>query len=469
MRNGTPGMTGDAVSQNLALAWLVTICVAAILLWVNGGWFHLELLPVSEHARVRGLLTVFDWSVFDVNSARLRPLSDLVEVVDALMRPRTVRLFGHHASLSLSGVAIAIACPLLFYGALRAMGLSRSEAFVFTACFIATIGFLSCFIPYIRPAKRLALLGLCALLFLVFRQIKTPSNKNLAWLCGILFLTLFTDEAGFVYWPIMLLLLATRLRGWWLAAYCAIPAVYLLTAKVLLPPVYNWLGNSGARDGVIAESVVSKLLGSFLSLDFWILACEDLARSVAASLGTLSVPVLLPVVAIAAVGIYALVKRAWVVFVISLSLFGASFFLSMLDMVNTSRNYMGQWTYYYHSPIAVLTLLWLAATYHWLRPDSKKLQITATCAIVVVSVLNMGNFYRVNELIRIMHLYPLAQIKPRLYDHENLARRFEALLNAGALPEAEGLRKQFAYYREHPMGTDDYADRLEKTFRKTRR
>ena len=111
MRNGAPGMTGDAVSQNLALAWLVTICVAAILLWVNGGLFHLELLPVSEHVRVRGLLTVFYWSVFNVNSARLRPLSDLVEVVDALMRPRTARLFGHHASLSLPGVAIAIACP----------------------------------------------------------------------------------------------------------------------------------------------------------------------------------------------------------------------------------------------------------------------------------------------------------------------------------------------------------------------
>lgn len=207
MTRGMPSQAGESVSNNLALAWVVAVCGAAILLWINGGWFHLELLPVSEHVRSRGLLTVFDWSVFDVNSARLRPLSDLVEVVDALMRPRTVRIFGHHASLSLSGVAIVIACPVLFHGALRAMGLSRNEALIFTACFVATIGFLSCFIPYIRPAKRLALLGLCALLFLVFRQIKTPSDKNLAWLLGILFLTLFTDEAGFIYWPIVLLLL----------------------------------------------------------------------------------------------------------------------------------------------------------------------------------------------------------------------------------------------------------------------
>jgi hypothetical protein len=460
---------GQMTNHNLAMAWLAAVCAAAVLLWITGGWFHLELLPVSEHVRDRGLLTVFDWSVFDVNPARLRPLSDLIEVVDALMRPRTVRLFGHHASLSLSAVAIAIACPVLFHGALRAMGLSRSEALIFTACFVATIGFLSCFIPYIRPAKRLALLGLCALLYLVFRQIKTPSDRNLAWLCGILFLTLFADEAGFVYWPIMLLLLGARLRGRWLAAYCAIPVVYLLTAKVLLPPVYNLLGNSGARDGVIAESVVSKLLGSFLSLDFWVLAFEDFARAVAASFGTLSVPVLLPIAVVAAVGVYALARRAWLVFATSLSLFGASFFLSMLDMVNTSRNYMGEWTYYYHSPLAVLTLLWIAAAYHWLRPDSKKLQLAAACGVAVISMLNLANFHRVNELIRIMHLYPLAQITPRVYDHENLARRFESLLSAGALPEAAGLRRQFSYYREHPMGTDDYADRLERTFRKTRR
>ncbi len=328
-------------SRNLALAWFVVVCAVAAGLWISGGWFHLELLPVSEHVRDRGLLTVFDWSVFDVNSARLRPLSDLFEVIDAILRPRTVRLFGHHASLSLSGVAMAAGCVFLLHGALRSMGLSRTEALVFMAFFVATIGFLSCFVPYIRPAKRLALLGLCALLFLAFRYIRNPTNKDMAWLFGVFFLTLFTDEAGFVYWPILLLLLRDRLRGKWLAGFLAMPFAYLVVAKVMLPPVYNLLGKSGARDGVIAESVVTKLLGSFLSPDFWVLALEDLARSVAASLGTLSPYDALPILAIMAIGAWALKKGAWIVFAVSLSLVGTSLFLSMLDMVNTSRNYMG--------------------------------------------------------------------------------------------------------------------------------
>lgn len=455
--------------RQLALAWLVVVCLAASWLWISGGWFHLELLPVSEHVRDRGLLTVFDWSVFDVNPARLRPLSDLTEVVDAMLRPRTVRLFGHHASLSLSGVAMAVACAYFFHGALRFMGLSRGEALIFTALFVSTIGYMSCFVPYIRPAKRLAMLGLTALLYLSFRYLRDPSSRNLLWVFGILVLTLFADEAGFVYWPIVLVLLGGRLRGRWLAAYCAIPLVYLLTAKVLLPPIYNLLGKSGPRDGVIAESVITKLLGSFLSLDYWSTASEDMGRSIAASMGTLSVPEALPIIAVAALGIWAVSRRAWIVFAASLSLAGASLFLSMLDMVNTSRNYMGEWTYYYHSPVAVLTILWIAVAYHWLRPASAKLRAAGACGIAIVTIFNLSNFYRVNELMRTLHTYPLVKLKPRTFDREGLERHFEALLRAGTLPEAPGLRKQFAYYREHPMGTDQYADKLERTYRKSSR
>ena len=201
------------IGRNLAVAWFAIVVGAAACLWLTGGWFHLELLPVSEHVRDRGLLSVFDWSLFDINSARLRPLSDLAEIIDAMMRPRTVWLFGHHASLSLLGVLIAVACPVLFHGALRTMGLSRSEALVITAFFVATIGYLSCFVPYIRPAKRLALLGLCAVLYLAFLFARTRSDRALGWLFGALFLSFFADEAAFVYWPIVLLILGVELRG----------------------------------------------------------------------------------------------------------------------------------------------------------------------------------------------------------------------------------------------------------------
>ena len=457
------------IARQMAMGWLVVMGSAATYLWLTGGWFHLELLPVSEHVRDRGLLSVFDWSLFDVNPARLRPLSDLAEVVDAMMRPRTVWLLGHHASLSLLGVLIAVACPAFFHRALRSIGLSRIEALVITAFFIATIGYLSCFVPYIRPAKRLALLGLCAVLYLAFTFSKTRSDLTLGWLFAALFLSFFADEAAFAYWPIVLLFVSPMLRGARLAAYFALPVVYLLVAKVLLPPIYGVLGNAGPRDGVIAGSMVTKLLESFVSLDFWTLAADDLARSVAASLGTLSVPVLFIVAGIIVIAGYALARRAWMVFAATLSLVGASFFLSMLDMVNTSRNYMGEWTYYYHSPIAVLTVLWLALIYACIRPASRNVRIALACGLATISVLNLANFYRINELIRIMHVYPIGQLNPRIYDPEGLAKRFEFLLTVGPLPEAEGLRAQFAYYRNQPMGTKEYADRLEGTYRRTLR
>ena len=228
--------------------------------------------------------------------------------------------------------------------------------------------------------------------------------------------------------------------------------VYLLVAKVLLPPVYSLLGKSGPRDGVIAGSMVTKLLGSFLSPDFWILASADLARSVAASFGTLSVPVFLAVAVIVGIGAYALARRAWMVFAATLSLVGASLFLSMLDMVNTSRNYMGEWTYYYHSPIAVLTVLWVALIYGWIRPSSSTLRIALGCGLAVISVLDLANFYRVNELIRIMHVYPIAQLRPRVYDPEGLANRFESLLTIGPLPEAEGFARAVRVLPQAPDG-----------------
>lgn len=455
-------------SRVLVIGWLVAVSAAAAYLWLTGGWFHIELLPVSDHVRERGLLTVFDWSVFDSNPNRLRPLSDLIEVVDAMMRPRTVWLFGHHASLSLSALVIAISCPALFYRALREMGLSRNEALAGTALFISTIAYLSCFVPYIRPAKRLALLGLCAVLYLVFRFIRSGSDRDLAWLYAVLLLSFFADEAGFVNWPIALLILGSRLRGARLAGYFMIPVVYLLLAKGLLPPIYDLLGKSGPRDEVIATSMVAKLLGSLLSLDFYALAIENLGRTVAASFGTLSVPDLIPIVAVLAIGSYALVRRVWVVSAVSFLIVGISIFFSMIDQINTTKNHIGQWTYYYHTPVAVLALLWVAAVYHWLRPTSTGLRIAAGLTIAVISMLNLNNFQRVNEIVKIIHTYPLARLIPRTFDPQGLGERFEVLLKSGSLPEADAFRRQFSYYRVHPMGDSSYAERLEQTYKKTR-
>jgi hypothetical protein len=206
MAQGAPSTSRNYLTmKNISTIWLILISVASIYLWITEAWFHTELLTVSEYVRDRGFLSIFDWSLFESHPARLRPLSDFFEVLDAILRPKNVWLFGHHASLSLSSVIIAIACPVLLYDVLRSMKLSRCEAFIFISLFITTIGFLSCFIPYIRPAKRLALFGICSLFSLIFRYNQASDKsasleQKFAYLFALtLLLSFFADEAGFVY------------------------------------------------------------------------------------------------------------------------------------------------------------------------------------------------------------------------------------------------------------------------------
>src|SRR5437899_9796623 len=69
---------------------LAAAATTAFYLWIVGGWFHVELLPISSYVKARGWLAVFDWRQFDFVTARLRPLSDFTEVFDAIIRPHTV-------------------------------------------------------------------------------------------------------------------------------------------------------------------------------------------------------------------------------------------------------------------------------------------------------------------------------------------------------------------------------------------
>lgn len=457
--------------KNFTLVWFTLVSVAFIYLWITEAWFHIELLTVSEYVRDRGFLSVFDWSLFDSHPARLRPLSDFFEVVDAILRPNTVWFFGHHPSLSLSSIIIAISSAALFYDALRSMKLSRNEAFIFTGLFITTIGFLSCFVPYIRPAKRLVLLGLCALFSLIFRYKDNTSNRSEktfgCLLALVLLLSFFSDEAGFIYWLIVPLFIASKLNRSKLCLYYMIPLVYLFLAKIIFPSVYNFLGKSGPRDGVLDISIISNLLSNILSIDFYKTALEDLGRAVVAQLGILQLPSLIPIVIVIIVGSYAIKKRAWVTAALSFSLIVVSFFLSMIDTVNLSRNIMGEWAYYYHSPIACITILWMASIYNWQKPSSKKVQIMILICFAILSLLNVVNFYRINKLIKIIHTYPLVRLEPRIFNEDMLAIQFEKLLTVfPLLPQTNELRSTFTYYRAHPMGDNKYANRLEQIYKK---
>lgn len=279
------------------------------------------------------------------------------------------------------------------------------------------------------------------------------------------FFALFTDEAAFIYWPIFFALLWKKFDRKTLVTYLAMPGVYVFFAKIVLPPVYNLLGRTGARSGVIDYDVIIKLIKNIFGLEFWGYALEDFSASISASFGTLAAPMAPTLFLMLGVIIYSLVKKNYPLLRVSAVIIISSIFFSWLDMINTSRNYMGQWTYYYHSPLAVLSVLLSALVFDSIKKDSKFSQFFLIL-ICFISLSNIYNFYRVNEILKTLHLYPIYSVYPLSFDENKMAKEYEGLIANPALPQSEGLRKQFEYYKKNPMGTEDYAKRLNRTYEK---
>lgn len=458
------GVTIDAVRAS-ALGFLVLglTCGAATYLWVTGGWFHLELLPISGYVRLRGWMSVFDWQIFDSNADRLRPLSDFFEVFDAMLRPHTVWLFGHHPSAALSSVGMAIASAALFYKSLRYFGHSRNVALIMTALLISTIGFQSCFVAYIRPAKRLALFGVCAMLFLTGRYTVTKKRTDFALICVATLLVFLTDETGFVLWLVTALLLIPCLRGWRTVTFASLPVFYFVLIRLILPPIYEQLGTDGPRTGAVNHVIIEKLLSNLLSPDFYVMAATDLDRSLATTLGVITPYEWVALSIVAIVLCVAIYKARWIVVATSLSLIGTSGFLSMIDMANGPDNTLAKLTYYYHSAVSPLAIFWIASILNWIEPI--KLRPALGMMATALIALNFVNFHRINELTKIFHTYPMTTFHPMTFDEVGLQSKFNYLLSDGRpFPEQAWFRKAFSNYQAHPMGDESYARNLAKAF-----
>lgn len=132
----------------------------------DSAWLHPELLGTAvyiwnnpETDTVLALLRkTFDWKAFDPNVDRVRPLNDLVEVLDAMSRPFISAVTGPLPAVSPSSILTALIAPLLLYGALRRVLKGVFLAALITVIFVSTVAFLSDVVVYIRPAKRIALL-----------------------------------------------------------------------------------------------------------------------------------------------------------------------------------------------------------------------------------------------------------------------------------------------------------------------
>jgi hypothetical protein len=454
---------------------------------------------------------LLDWRTFDVSPYRLRTVSDFVEIIDAATRPAMRAVWGMHPSATLLGLAMAAAIPGVFYATLRRLGMGRVHAALIVLLLTTTIGFLSCFVSYIRPAKRLALLGCCLVPYLCM-LLQTRASKPVYFaLLLTLLVGFFADETGYILLPIAIVLLLRPMimrRGYLeLAGFVALLLVFIVLARFVLPYIYLKFGTSGSRAEVVSGQLVFKLLGYLLQPGFYRVALDDLATSALASLGILDASKGL---VIAFIGVFFAVMAGagflylrgsgaratmfWNLLTISVSLILLSFFLTLFDWFNNpfASNYIGALTFYYHSAVAIFVVLWLACVYRtglvMLRGQSRIVFGGAFAAcIAVVAVLNFLNFENINRLFQILHTYPLDakalvgtpwRATPSLEidragrtvrvsvnaDPDAIGAEFESLVKRSIGPRSGNFLEALAIYKRGPIGTDQFVQRYVRLF-----
>ena len=509
----------DSAAITFAIMFLAYALLGWFLLVSDQAWFHVELFTVSEYiwsgpragsfpAKLGALL---DWRTFDVSPYRLRTISDFVEIIDAATRPAMRAVWGMRPSVTPLGLAMAAAIPGLFYATLRRLGLGRVHAALIVLLLTTTIGFLSCFVAYIRPAKRLALLGCCLVPYLCM-LLQTRANKPAYFaLMLTLLIGFFADETGYILLPIAIVLLLRPMilrRGYFeLAGFVAVLVVFVILARLILPYIYLKFGTSGSRAEVVSGQLVFKLLGYLVEPGFYRVALDDLATSALASLGILDASKDL---VIAFIGVFFAVMAGagflylrasgaratmfWNLLTISVGLILISFFLTLFDWFNNpfASNYIGALTFYYHSAVAIFAVLWLACVYRTgliMLPGQGRLVfggVFAAC-IAVIAVLNFLNFEDINRLFQILHTYPLDakalagtpwRATPGLEidragrtirfsvnaDPDATAAEYKSLVKRSIGPRTRNFLEALAIYKRGPIGTDQFVQRYVRMF-----
>src|SRR5262249_6899645 len=290
----TCGMNSARAANVFAGLVLAATLACFVYLWLSAGWMHFELLAISDYllskpSTMTKLATILDWRFFEVSSLRLRVLSDAAEVIDAAARPTLTAVTGLSPSVSLLAVPFAIATIAAFYGAARRFGVSIAAALILTAIFIFTIGFESCFVAYIRPAKKIALLGICIAMWLILRTVQEKGRANAIWLLGVALLASLADETGLLIFPIAVVFLgaasfvnASARRG--LVILLLFPLLYAAMAYGALPLLYQF-GVHGIREHAISDPDAWRVLSGITDLRFWMIAGKNLISEVAATLG----------------------------------------------------------------------------------------------------------------------------------------------------------------------------------------
>jgi len=438
--------TSGLVRVGLAVL-VVGLAIRIVTLWTDPevAWFWIEPVAMAAHVwsgppetgLAQRFARVLDWEVIDPVAQRVRPLNDLTEVVDALVRPTLTRWLGPTPSITLSGVVFAIVMPVLAYAMLRGIGLHPWMCVLLVALFVSTTAYLSGFISYIRPAKRLSLVFALATLILASRWNRKPGTSSWTALLGTLFVSFFADEANLAMYGIVPLLYWRRFLGLrnvvtCVASYAVLPIVYLVVVVYALPLIYG-MSDTGAWNTSSDQQKFTIFLSLF-DVRLYQYGFAHVARALLTFVGVVRHYLLVEVLAVCvSLGLVVASMRAArrspetapdpSPLAAYLSIWIMGMFVTLIDSymnfkVITTISYIASHMYYYHSILGVLILLFLGVCLRNLSsgreqsaPAYERLATFVGLYLVVLLLIasNFAGFRDVNSAIRVISTFPYPQ------------------------------------------------------------
>ncbi|MDF1757020.1 MAG: hypothetical protein P1U74_01790 [Legionellaceae bacterium] len=462
----------------VASKFLLSACFIVYLfkmwLYSNAAWLHPELLGTAAYVwgapdveTLPNLLRkVFDWKAFDPNVNRVRPLNDVIEVFDAILKPHLVKLIGPHPSFSFSALGLLLVAPGFLYAYLKRNLKISWIVVILCMIFISNTGFLSLFVSYIRPAKKLNMIFLCAALCFGQRHAEKGKSRDFWLFFSSILASFFSDElglanfmiCGFLFWPSIV---KTKQK---LMIYFTLPILFLLLTKWGLPFIYRLYSVHGAWDA-LNDSKKFAIFTYLFNYDFYQAALILTARSFLTTFGiykhvfwtecfAIFVLVTLPVLQLLRYREKSLLSVISTdpFIVISILIFLVNIFDNLLDWYPFPHeiSYLGSFNYYYHSNIIVLNLLWLAFlvknAMEVLKNNLKQrtvFEVLLSVTGIIIVCSNFLLFQKVNTLVQIIHLYPFTEKELQLRLNEINYNYQKTPLKVNFLTSSDAIEKEF--------------------------
>ncbi len=233
----------------LELVYIFFFLLNYDLAWMNSENFgtHAWILSNGNAWRAEDFARSLNIEVIESNTERIsRPLSNLLEVINAKFRANVWDLMPPHPSLSLLWPLFFIGIPFFLYRFFRNMGAEAPIAFAGAGLYLTTIGFLGPVVMLFHPAKSLVNFFAVLTLFLgsiIYRN-KAGGIGLWAAFLGSILCACLSDETGLFVYVLAAGLFYGVLFQWKkqpvaTLGFLLLPAVYFLIVRFGLPYLHR--------------------------------------------------------------------------------------------------------------------------------------------------------------------------------------------------------------------------------------